>query len=73
MENGVYVKIDQFNEVEHTLRLIKGKLNDAKADIEKIKSLKDREDAELASWAGKLAEIEEKVSEMDRSLSSPGA
>ena len=71
MENGVFVKIDDYKDVLDVIGLIKEKVSQAKGNIEKIKSVKEREDAELSSWSSKLAEIESKVGEMDRALLHP--
>jgi hypothetical protein len=71
MENGVFVKIDDYKDVLDVIGLIKDKVSHAKSNVEKIKSIKEREDAELNSWSTRLAEIESKVGEMDKVLLHP--
>ena len=67
----VFVKIDNYKDVLHTIGLIKDKLEDAKSTLGKIRELKSREDAELEGWNGKLDEIEGKMEGIDHILFEP--
>ncbi|MBI2575742.1 hypothetical protein HYV84_00885 [Candidatus Woesearchaeota archaeon] len=71
MENGVYVKIGDYKDVLEVMGMIKDKIAHAKAIIGKIKNLKEREDAELGSWSGKLESVEQKVNDLDAALLRP--
>ena len=70
-ETQVFVKIDNYKDVLHTVGIIKEKLNEAKDTITKIKELKQQEDSELEGWDAKLAEIENKIGGIDRILFEP--
>jgi len=72
-EAQVFVKIDNYKDVLHTVGLIKDKLNDAKDTLGKVKELKQREDAELESWESKLGEIESKIDGVDHILFEPSS
>ncbi|MBI2137983.1 hypothetical protein HYU13_00185 [Candidatus Woesearchaeota archaeon] len=71
MDDGIFVKIDEYRNVLDTIRAVKSKIQDAKDNIQKIKNLKDKEDAELATWSAKLSAIEDKIGQMDNSLVKP--
>ena len=71
VEAQVFVKIDNYKDVLNTVGLIKNKLNGAKATLEKIKSLKYKEDAELEGWESKLIEIESRIEGIDTVLFEP--
>lgn len=72
-EAQVFVKIEEYKDVLHTIGLIKEKISDAKGTLGKIKELKDKEDAELGSWGSKLSEIETKIEGIDHILFEPSA
>ena len=67
----VFVKIDEYKDVLHTVGLIKDKLKEAKDTLVKVKELKSQEDSELESWDGKLSEIEGKIGGIDHILLEP--
>jgi len=71
VEAQVFVKIDNYKDVLHTIGLIKEKLNEAKGTLTKIKELKHQEDSELEGWDAKLGEIENKIGGIDQILFEP--
>ena len=73
VEAQVFVKIDEYKDILHTVGLIKDKLNEAKNTLGKIKELKHQEDSELEEWDGKLSEVESKIEGIDQILFEPGS
>jgi len=73
VEAQVFVKIDSYKDVLHTIGLIKDRLNEAKNTLGKIKELKNQEDSELESWGSKLSDIESKMEGIDHILFEPSA
>jgi len=73
MENQtpVFVKIDEYKEVLSVLDLIKGKVSQAKATLNKINEIKAKEDRELEAWKQGLDELEKKVEFVDNKLLNP--
>jgi len=71
VEAQVFVKIDGYKDVLHTVGLIKDKLEEAKTTLGKIRDLKHQEDSELENWGGKLGEIEGKIEGIDKLLFEP--
>jgi predicted nucleic acid-binding Zn-ribbon protein len=67
----VFVKIENYKDVLHTVGLVKDKLADAKKTLEDIKHLKQKEDSEIEMWEGKLNEIESKIDGVDHILFEP--
>ena len=70
-EAQVFVKIDSYKDVLHTIGMIKDKLNDARSTLTEIMELKQKEDAELDVWNSKLSEIESKIEGIDHILFEP--
>ena len=70
-EAQVFVKIDNYKDVLHTVDLIKNKLSDAKNMLAKVKELKEQEDAELGNWDVKLNEVQDRVENIDKILFEP--
>jgi len=64
----VFVKIDEYKNVLDIIQVLKNKVRDGKAIIEKISQLKMEEDAELEEWSAELEEIEKRIEGIDRSL-----
>lgn len=72
-EARVFVKIDEYKDVLRVVGLIKDKLNEAKGRLEKVKELKNQEDAELERWGGRLSEIEARIEGIDQMLFEPSS
>ena len=69
---AVFVKIDEYKQVLDTVELIKKNLGEAKKVLAELNTIKDAENAELASWGQNLDEIEAKISDMDKLMMDPG-
>lgn len=67
----VFVKIDDYKDIVDLLALIKDRLKQAKFLLDKVKEIKDQEDAEIRTWSKELAEIDQRINEVDRSLFEP--
>ncbi len=73
VEAQVFVKIDNYKDVLHTVGLIKEKLNEAKGVLNKIRELKMEEDSELEGWGDRLSEIESRIEGVDNILFEPSS
>ncbi|VVB81634.1 Uncharacterised protein [uncultured archaeon] len=67
----VFVKIDEYKDIADIMTLMREKLRQAKFLLDKIAELKAQEDAELATWAKELEDVEERVASVDKALSEP--
>lgn len=67
----VFVKIDEYKDIVDIMVLMREKLRQAKFLLDKIAELKAQEDAELATWAKELEDVEARVSSIDKSMSEP--
>ncbi len=67
----VFVKIEEYEEVINTTATLKARLASAKETLNKINQLKQEEDAQLQSWQGALAEIDNRIKTIENSLHEP--
>ena len=70
MKMPIYVKIDQYKEVEDALAQIKAKVNEAKLTLKKINDLRDQEVKDLSEKESRIREIEEKIEVVKSSMES---
>ena len=70
MKMPIYVKIDQYKEVEDALSQIKAKVNEAKLTLKKINDLRDQEVKDLTEKESRIREIEEKIEVVKSSMES---
>ena len=70
MKMPIYVKIDQYKQVEDALAQIKGKIGEARATLQKINDLRDQEIQDLKEKENKIKEIEEKIEIVKSSMES---
>jgi len=64
----MFVRIDEFEDVQHIIEILKKKLNEAKSTLNQIYSLKGDEDAEIDRWNSILEEVEKKIEFIDQAL-----
>ena len=57
----IYVKIDQYKQVEDALSQIRSKINEARSTLQKINELRDQEVRDLEEKERRIKEIEEKI------------
>ncbi len=68
MEMPLFVKLEKYDEISRTLRMIRQKLDEAQGSLEKIKDLKAQEDKEMESWNQELEKIQERVTKVEDGL-----
>lgn len=64
----LFVKLEKYDEITRTLRMIRAKVDEARASLEKIKEIKMQEDKEMESWSQELETIQEKINKIEDSL-----
>ncbi|MBC8495457.1 hypothetical protein H8D36_04850 [archaeon] len=69
MDNQIFVKIDEYNEVLNIVKIVKEKIVRAKETIGKISELKAEEDKEIESWTKNLEGVTANVAEIEKTLS----
>ena len=64
----VFVKIDDSKDIGDIIGLIRDKLEESKAILERLEELKDIEDSESDLWASTLEKIKDRVDYTDQAL-----
>ena len=67
----VFIKIEEYNKILETVKLVKGKLNEAREILKRISELKIEEYNQLGKWDSNLEEIEKKIASVDEELGKP--
>lgn len=67
----VFVKVEEYREILDVLDMIKDKINEIRATLGNINSLRNEEDAELAMWNNTINEIEKKIEGIDKIMFEP--
>ena len=67
----VFIKIEEYNKILETVKLVKGKLNEAREILKRISELKIEEYNQLGNWDSNLEESEKKVASVDEALGKP--
>ncbi|MEK6845161.1 MAG: hypothetical protein AABY26_00260 [Nanoarchaeota archaeon] len=67
----VFVKVDEYDNVVNTVKLIRKKVEEAKETLSRIHELKNEEDHQLETWQNNLLEVEKKVDFVEHSLNEP--
>ena len=71
MEEGtVFIKIDDYKDIVEIVGLARERLAKAKDALEKLTAAKQQEDSQLGAWQAELAEIEQKIEDIDKRLAS---
>lgn len=68
---SVFVKLNEYKDIQDMMQALKDKVEQAKGTLEKIKSLKSEEDTELDQWQGNVGEIEKKIGYVEKTLFEP--
>lgn len=66
----IFVRIDRFEESRKIFQKTKEQIFEIEKALGKIKSIKQEEDKELASWEQEILNIKEKISKVERDLFS---
>lgn len=64
MEKALYIKIDQFEEIEQTILLIKKKVAEARSKLQQIRDLKEDEEQRLLESEDRLNGITNRLDEI---------
>ena len=67
----IFVKIEEYKDILDVLKLLRDKMNEAKATLASINDVKNSEDTELETWNSVLGEIEKKLDAIDEALFEP--
>jgi len=67
----VFVKINEYNDVLNSMKMVRKKLEEAKETLLKVNDLKNEEDHQLEMWQNALDEIEKKIDFINHSLNEP--
>ena len=70
-EMPVFVKLDDYKDITDIINLAREKVQEAKAVLNRINDLKEKEDSEIESWRQELADIDAKISDIDKRLLEP--
>lgn len=65
MNNQIFVKIDEYNEVLNLLKIVNEKIVKAEETIKKIHQLKQDEEKELGTWEENLQNMKNGLNEME--------
>jgi len=61
----VFVKINDYKEILDIVDVMKQKLKETRVSLDRIKELKENEDAEISDWEKNIAEITKRLSFID--------
>jgi archaellum component FlaC len=64
----IFVKIEEYKDVENILGVVQNKIDDAKKLMSDIDHLRHQEAQELDSWKNEVQDVENRVSFLQRSL-----
>lgn len=67
----LFIKIDEYKDVVDIIALTKDRLQQANTLLEKIATLKQKEDEAIGNWSKELAEVEQLVQSIDNTLAHP--
>lgn len=65
----IYVKLEDHGEVKKALIHLQSKVESAHEKLQKIKELKQREDAKIQEWEDNAATMKNKLHEVEKHLS----
>ena len=67
-ETPLFIKVENYKEVIELMRSIKRKVEEAKATLERIYTIKSEEDVKIEEWDDLLRDLEKKTSFIDETL-----
>jgi 5-enolpyruvylshikimate-3-phosphate synthase len=71
MNQPVFVKIDDYQDILNIVDVIKGTLAKTRTTINTISELKKKEDAIISSWNTNLDDIQKKIDDISKTLFEP--
>jgi len=69
MDNQIFVKIEDYNEVLNIVKIVKDKIAKAKETIVNINELKAMEDEEIKQWSANLDTVSKNIIGIEESIS----
>jgi len=72
-EMPIYVRIEEYKDVLDVLNMLKNKLREARATLDRVNELKNEEDLELEKWETGLDAVERKIEYVDKVMFEPEA
>lgn len=70
LKEPIFVKIDKFEEALATFEEVKKRLQESFELLERIRSMRDKEEEEISNWEKEIEEIKAKMFELDKELFS---
>jgi len=67
----VFVKIEDYKDIVDLLSLVKDRLKQASFLLDKIKEIKDQEEAEITAWSNEIKDVTQRIHDVDRALFEP--
>ena len=67
-EAPIFIKVENYKEVIELMRAIKRKVEEAKANLERIYTIKSEEDIKIEEWDDLLKDLEKKTTFIDETL-----
>ena len=67
-EAPIFIKVENYKEVIELIRSIKRKVEEAKANLERIYTIKSEEDVKIEEWDDLLRDLEKKTTFIDETL-----
>lgn len=68
MQKPVFVKLENYQEAIKAIKQMKGKVNNAKMTLYKVRKLKRDEDVELELWQSSLDQVDRKIATIEHAL-----
>ncbi|GEM_PF-2880861 len=65
----IFVKIQDYEDIKDILSLMSEKIGHARALLEKINSIRAKEEAVISKWSDEVKEVESKLDDINKSLS----
>jgi hypothetical protein len=65
---AIFVKLNEYKDILDLLDALKDKLDQSKATLDKIKSLKTEEETELELWENSINEIDTKLIHINKTM-----
>lgn len=72
MAKPMFVKVDEFEDVQDIIKLVNAKVKEAKNTLAEIEKLKSQEENELAAWGSQINDVEKKVEFIEETLFKAG-
>lgn len=68
VENNVFIKIENYNEILDILDLFKKKLEDTKGTLNEVIKIRNEEEEEINSWKSNMSQVETEIDKVSKNL-----